>query len=218
MDGLSKGKIFLILFFILLSACLFFADTLFDKAVKKTVSLALHAINSKKELLVSIDEVDMVAAKGSLYLRGLKLIPDSLYFNKFKSGTAGKRMLSDIQISEIELTGLNIKNLFWNGKIDSAVISVKNIVTNIYLSKQSNEPTSTTNEQHSRLMDSIHLKGLKRLDLRGIEVETFKINLLDAGFKGYYFLFFRVIIWNWTESILNNAKMVATYSILELKN
>lgn len=179
----SRKWIFGILILGIVSLCLVYANTLGERAVKKTVSLALNAINAKKVVLVSIDQVDLNFTKGSIRLKGIKLEPDSLYFEKFKNGDLSKRILTEIWISEIELTGLGIKKMFWEGRIDSANVSLKDLITNIYLAEQKGEASTVASKKHPGVLDSLHLKGLKHIDLGVIKLNKYQLNLLDGTSK-----------------------------------
>jgi hypothetical protein len=183
MGSRSKKWIVLILLLSVVLTCIVYAHTLIDKAVKKTVTIALNALNDKKELLLSIEEVDMDVFKGSIYIKGISLIPDKVYYDKFKRGDTPQKMLPVIHVSEIELTSLDFKTIFWDKKINSTTILVKNLKTNIYLKKHIEKPKPIVKESSSGLLDSLHRKGLRSIDLGPIKVDTYQLNLLDAGSK-----------------------------------
>ncbi len=173
----------MILFLGIVLISIFYVDTLFDRAVKKSVLFALNAINAKKELLVAIDEVNMDAAKGTIYLRGISVVPDSLYYNKFKNNVIEKRMLTEFQISEIALTNLDLKTIFWNKRIDSVNISITNLITNIYLGQRKVETAPSTEKSNTHFMDSLHIKGLHHVNLAKIAVNGYQLNVLKADTK-----------------------------------
>lgn len=176
----SRKWIFLILLLGVGLACFFYARTIFDRAVLKTVSLAVNAINIKKEQFISIDDVDVNVTKGSVFIKGIRVMPDSLYYEKFENGEIATKMLADIQIGEIELAGLNVKSILWHGRIDSATISIKNVITNIYLGDHKEDPNSVPEKNHTSILDSLYLKGLKSINVGEIQVNNYQLNVIDA--------------------------------------
>lgn len=163
--------------------CILGARTLIDRVVKKTVSIAVNTINTKNKLFLRIDDVEMDVANGSMYLRDISIIPDKVYYDKFKRGETPQKMLSDVRVSEIALTLLDFKTIFWDKKIDSTNILVKNLRTNIYLKKHGETPEAVRKESSSGLLDSLHIKGLVSIDLGPIKVDAYQLNLLDADSK-----------------------------------
>ncbi|WP_027126317.1 hypothetical protein [Gelidibacter mesophilus] len=162
---------------------IFFAGSLFDRAASKTVAMAVNSINSKKELIVSIDDVNLSLTKGSISIKRINFEPDSVYYEKFKSGSIPKRLLSAMHISEIELMGLSMNSLFWDGRMDSVKISVKDVITNIYLREQNEKSAAVSQKPSSGVLDSLQLKGLKSITLGAIQVNNYQINLLNAETK-----------------------------------
>ena len=179
----SVKWIFWILLLGIVLTCIFHVDTLIDRAVKKSVSFAVNAINAKKELLVTINEVDMDATNGIIYLRGINVVPDSPYYDNFKNDLTDKQMLTEFQIDEIALSNINLKTIFWDKRIDSANISIKHFISNVYLSHRKDDASPSSSKSNTRFVDSLHLKGLHHIDLAKITVNRYQLNVLHADTK-----------------------------------
>lgn len=180
MSTFSKTRIFWISLLSVILICIFFADSLFDSAVRKTVSIAVNSINAKKELNLSVADVNFSLTEGTISLKGIKMVPDSLYYQKFQNGDITNRILTAVEITDIELTGLSVISIFLDGRMDSVTISVKNVVTNIYLREKETEGLLASRKASRGVLDSLRLKGLKSVSLGAVKVIDYRINLLNA--------------------------------------
>lgn len=161
---------------------LFNAGSLFDKTVKKTLSVAMKHFNAKNKTVLGIDGVDVSLKNGSILLNEISFVPDSVYYRDFKNGNVAKKLLTEIHISDIELKNLSMTSVFWKGRIDSAQISVNDVSINIYLNTQ-NKSVKHNPQKPSGAFDSLYLKGLHHVDFGPIQVNNYQVNVLDAQTK-----------------------------------
>ncbi len=97
--------------------------------VNNTVSTALNSLNAKKELLLSIEEVRVNVLQGSIYRKGIPLTPRKVHYEKFIRGATHQKMLTDVHVSEIALTSLGFKTVFWDKKIDPTSVRLRSIAS-----------------------------------------------------------------------------------------
>ena len=157
-----------------------FANIILSNIISEVVNNQLEKINSKGEVTLKIDKINVDIFTGNLTLKNVSLKPDSLFFEKFKLGKTRKAVVSDFYLSELKIKGFSIFKILFSKEILVKKITASGIDLNLYKSDLFIKDPEQIEETKEKSFDSIYIKGIEKIDLSNIEFDDFNLNIFQV--------------------------------------
>lgn len=158
-----------------------FLNLILGSFMSKAVNAELSKISTESELNITIDNVKINVFSRTLIFKGISVKVDSSYFEEFKLGKANKPTLTEFYISDLRLRGFDISNLIFDKHLDLRKILIKGVDLTLYKTDKYIKKITKKTPQKSFDLDSIHIKGLHKIDLSKIEIDKFSLRTINAN-------------------------------------
>ena len=164
----------------ILGLLIFFTNVILSNVITKIVDNQIDQINKKGEVVVTIDKIKIDIFTSNLFFKGLKVKPDSLFFEKFKQGRTTKATTSDFYLSELKMKGFNFFDILLSKEILIKDITASEMDLNVFKSDSFIKSPSKTEKVKRKSFDSIYIKGVEQIDLSKIHFDDFHIEIFDV--------------------------------------
>lgn len=158
----------------------FFLNTILSSLISKVVHNQLDDINSKGNIALSVEKVQINIFSKSLRLKGVEIRPDSLYFEDFKQGKTDKTIASHFYLSELKIKGFSLFKILISKEISIESILASRIDLTLYKSYTDLKKPDNSELAAKNSFDSIYIKGIEQINLSRIEFDDFNLHILHA--------------------------------------
>jgi len=153
----------------------------------KTLDSQLDDINKSSGIFISVGKLKINVFSSTLIFKNVEIRPDSTSEILFNTGKFNKPSQKEFFISDIRIRGYNIIKLLFHKEIEINKILIKDASVLIRQTKHYIEDKSLLQENRLTLSDSINIPILKNGKLGTIDLNNFKLNVINIDRKDTVF-------------------------------
>lgn len=175
----KKNKKWLILLGVLV--ILFFSSQfIINHIVNNRVQFQLQKINAKGRVQVTVNNVKLNLIESNLILQNVKFSPNETYFENFKKGKSQKAIAGSFSLSKLKIKGFSILRILFSKEISTHQIIVEGLDLTLF-KNETHQANKDKPEKRQIILDSLFVKGIHKINLGSIEVNDFKVKILNSN-------------------------------------
>jgi hypothetical protein len=163
------GGIFVVLFFSM--------HTIINSIVNAKVQSVIEKLNAKGRVSLNVDNIKLDVLGSKLVMQGVNFKPGATFFEDFKQGKSYKSTVGTFNLSELTIKGFSIFRILFSKEISTHKIIIDGLDLTLYKTE-----TFIKNEEVSKkkiALDSLFIKGVREISLGSIEIDEFKLKILN---------------------------------------
>ena len=153
----------------------------------KTLDNKLDTINKSSGIFIDIGKLKIIFFSSTLIFKDVEIRPDSASVILFNTGKFNKPSQKEFFISDIRVKGYSIVKLLFHKEIEIKKILISDASLLIRQTKNYIEDKNIQQEKSLTISDSINIPMLKNGKLGTIDLNNFKLNVINIDRKDTVF-------------------------------
>lgn len=165
------------------------ANIILSSLISEIVTNQLEKISEKRNIQLEVDRVNINIFSSRLNIKGIKIKPDSLYFEKFKLGETKRSTEATFELSKLRIKGFNIFKILLFKEVNLKKLEAKGIDLVVYKSNKYIKEKDENETKEDIKLDSILIEGINDIGLGELWIDELDLKIIDVQSNDTLFVY-----------------------------